>query len=44
MKYEKPQIVCVDDAAKTIQQMSKTWPVIDTENGSGTEPGYLADE
>lgn len=44
MRYEKPEILSVDDARKTIQQMGKDQPVMDNENGTEAPPGYLADE
>jgi hypothetical protein len=44
MKYEKPEILCVDDAAKSIQQMQKNVLVIDSTNGSNTFPAYGAEE
>ncbi len=44
MKYEKPEILRVDDAAKTIQQMSKTVIAPDHDNGTLRPPAYQADE
>ncbi len=44
MKYEKPEILRVDDAAKTIQQMSKNVIAPDHDNGTLRPPAYQADE
>jgi hypothetical protein len=44
MKYEKPEIVCVDDAAKSIQQMQKDVIAQDHSNGTLRPPAFQADE
>ncbi len=44
MKYEKPEILCADDAAKSIQQMSKTVIQPDHSNGTLQPPAFPADE
>jgi hypothetical protein len=44
MKYEKPEIICVDDAAKSIQQMSKDVIAADNSNGTHQPPAFAADE
>jgi hypothetical protein len=44
MKYEKPEIVCVDDAAKSIQQMQKDVIEQDHSNGTLRPPAFQADE
>jgi len=44
MRYEKPEIVCVNDAAKSIQQVWKDQKPIDSSNGSFVPPSYPADE
>lgn len=38
MKYEKPQITHVEDAAKAIQVMSKVAPIPDNSNGTHLPP------
>jgi len=44
MKYEKPEIICVDDAAKSIQQMLKNVIAADSTNGTNQPPAYSAHE
>lgn len=44
MKYEKPEILCVDDAAKTIQQMLKNVIAADSSNGTNQPPAFPTDE
>jgi hypothetical protein len=44
MKYEKPEILSVDDAATSIQDMLKNVIAADFNNGSGQPPAYPADE
>jgi hypothetical protein len=44
MKYEKPEIIRVDEAVKTIQQMTKDVIAQDHSNGSNRPPAFLADE
>lgn len=44
MKYEKPEILRVDDAAKTIQQMSKNVIAADHDNGTLQPPAFPTDE
>lgn len=44
MRYEKPEILSVDDAAKSIQQMSKDIFAADNVNGTNQPPTYPADE
>jgi hypothetical protein len=44
MKYEKPEIVRVDDAAKSIQQMSKDILAQDHSNGTLRPPTFPVDE
>ena len=44
MKYETPEITCVDDAAKSIQQMSKDQNAADNSNGTHQPPTFPADE
>jgi hypothetical protein len=44
MKYEKPEIVSVDDAAKAIQQMSKDVIAADNANGTHQPPAFPTDE
>lgn len=44
MKYEKPEIICVDDAAKRIQQMTKDQIAADNSNGTHQPPTFPADE
>jgi len=44
MKYEKPEIICVDDAAKSIQQMLKNVIAADFTNGTNQPPAYSAHE
>lgn len=44
MTYEKPEILRVDDAAKTIKQMSKTVIAPDHDNGTLQPPAPRADE
>jgi hypothetical protein len=44
MKYEKPEIVRVDDAAHSIQQMQKDVIAADHSNGTLRPPTFQADE
>ena len=44
MKYEKPEILSVDDAAKSIQQMSKDVIAQDHANGTNLPPAFQAEE
>jgi len=44
MKYEKPEILCVSDAAKTIQEMSKNVIAADHDNGTLLPPAYQSEE
>jgi len=44
MKYEKPEIICVDDAAKSIQQMQKDVIAQDHSNGTLLPPAFQAEE
>jgi hypothetical protein len=44
MKYEKPQILCVSDAAKTIQGMTKNVIAQDHDNGTLRPPAYQSEE
>jgi hypothetical protein len=44
MKYEKPEILCVDDAATSIQDMQKNVIAADFNNGTQQPPAYPADE
>jgi hypothetical protein len=44
MKYEKPEIICVDDAAKSIQQMQKDVIAQDHSNGTLRPPAFQSDE
>jgi hypothetical protein len=44
MKYEKPEILCVTDAAKTIQQMSKDVFAPDHINGTLRPPTIPSEE
>lgn len=44
MKYEKPEILGVDDATKTIQQMSKNVIAPDHDNGTLQPPACPPDE
>jgi hypothetical protein len=44
MKYEKPEIVCVDDAAKSIQQMRKDVIAADHSNGTNLPPAFQTEE
>ncbi len=44
MKYEKPEIICVDDAAKSIQQMQKDVIAADYSNGTNLPPAFQAEE
>ena len=47
MKYEKPQIIHVDDAGKAIQFMSKAAPIPDSQTSSHLPPSagvYSADD
>jgi len=38
MKYEKPQIIHVDDAGKAIQAMSKEAPIADSQTSNHLPP------
>jgi len=44
MKYEKPEILCVSDAAKTIQEMAKNVIAADHDNGTLRPPAYQSEE
>ncbi len=44
MKYEKPEIVCVNDAARSIQQMQKDVIAADHSNGTNLPPAFPAEE
>jgi len=44
LKYEKPEIICVNDAAKSIQQMQKDVIAADHSNGTNLPPAFPADE
>jgi hypothetical protein len=44
MRYEKPEIVGVDDAAKSIQQVAKDRSPIDHSNATNLPPSYPSDE
>ncbi|HYL14624.1 MAG TPA: hypothetical protein VEV41_16390 [Terriglobales bacterium] len=44
MKYEKPEILCVNDAAKTIQNMLKNVIAADSSNGTNQPPAFPSEE